>query len=220
MELKINIFALDRDPYVAASYHCDRHVVKMIVEYAQLLSTAHRQLDGTAAFVDWENRTRTVDESGKVLFDGGVKKHKPMLILEGETPYVDFDTETYGDDGNNTITVTTGTANLIGRLCYNCSKAFFASTKNAIRKFTPPKNSWRFFLQAPKRIPQGVMTPFALAMPDEYKVDDEILSYQNYYVGDKARFAKWTEPATVPKWFSRRVQDDESSFQRPSRVRS
>ena len=26
--------------------HCDKHVVKMILEYAQLLSTAHRVLDG------------------------------------------------------------------------------------------------------------------------------------------------------------------------------
>ena len=26
--------------------HCDKHVVKMIIEYAQLMSTAHRILDG------------------------------------------------------------------------------------------------------------------------------------------------------------------------------
>lgn len=40
----MNIFLLDKDPLVAAKLHCDKHVVKMIVEYAQLLSTAHRQL--------------------------------------------------------------------------------------------------------------------------------------------------------------------------------
>lgn len=28
-----------------AEYHCDKHVVKMMVEYAQLLSTAHRVVD-------------------------------------------------------------------------------------------------------------------------------------------------------------------------------
>lgn len=38
----MNIFFLDRDPVAAASYHCDKHVVKMIVETAQLLSTALR----------------------------------------------------------------------------------------------------------------------------------------------------------------------------------
>ena len=42
----MNIFFLDRYPHVAARYHCDKHVVKMIIETAQLLSTAHRVLDG------------------------------------------------------------------------------------------------------------------------------------------------------------------------------
>ena len=42
----MNIFYLDRDPVKAAQYHSDKHVVKMILESAQLLSTAHRVLDG------------------------------------------------------------------------------------------------------------------------------------------------------------------------------
>lgn len=42
----MNIFVLDNDPEMAAKYHCDKHVVKMILEYAQLMSTAHRELDG------------------------------------------------------------------------------------------------------------------------------------------------------------------------------
>ena len=42
----MNIFYLDRDPAKCAAMHCDKHVVKMILEYAQLLSTAHRVLDG------------------------------------------------------------------------------------------------------------------------------------------------------------------------------
>ena len=36
----MNIFYLDHDPRLAAQYHCDRHVVKMILESAQLLCTA------------------------------------------------------------------------------------------------------------------------------------------------------------------------------------
>lgn len=42
----MNIFYLDEKPSVCAAYHNDKHVVKMILEYAQLLSTAHRVLDG------------------------------------------------------------------------------------------------------------------------------------------------------------------------------
>lgn len=42
----MNIFYLDEDPRAAAKAHCDKHCVKMILETAQLLSTAHRELDG------------------------------------------------------------------------------------------------------------------------------------------------------------------------------
>lgn len=45
----MNIFYLDSNPANAAVYHCDKHVVKMIVETAQLLSTAHHVLDGDDA---------------------------------------------------------------------------------------------------------------------------------------------------------------------------
>ena len=44
----MNIFYLDRDPEIAAQMMCDKHVVKMILESAQMLSTAHRVLDGDA----------------------------------------------------------------------------------------------------------------------------------------------------------------------------
>lgn len=33
----MNIFILDRDPAIAASYQCNKHVVKMILETAQML---------------------------------------------------------------------------------------------------------------------------------------------------------------------------------------
>jgi hypothetical protein len=36
----VNIFVLDLDPARAAEYHCDKHLVKMPIEYAQMLCTA------------------------------------------------------------------------------------------------------------------------------------------------------------------------------------
>ena len=38
----MNVFWLDYDLKTNATYYCDKHVVKMILEYAQLLSTACR----------------------------------------------------------------------------------------------------------------------------------------------------------------------------------
>ena len=41
----MNIFYLSSCPQEAAESHNDKHCVKMILEYAQMLSTAHRELD-------------------------------------------------------------------------------------------------------------------------------------------------------------------------------
>lgn len=47
----MNIFYIDKDPRVAAKAMTNKHVVKMILESAQLLSTAHRLLDGYEAII-------------------------------------------------------------------------------------------------------------------------------------------------------------------------
>ena len=41
----MNIFILDDTPKRCAQQHCDKHVVKMILETAQILSTAHVIID-------------------------------------------------------------------------------------------------------------------------------------------------------------------------------
>lgn len=40
----MNIFYLDSDVEKCAQYHCDKHVVKMILEYSQLLCSVHWSL--------------------------------------------------------------------------------------------------------------------------------------------------------------------------------
>ena len=42
----MNIFFLDENPIQISMMMCDKHNVKMILESAQMLSTAHRVLDG------------------------------------------------------------------------------------------------------------------------------------------------------------------------------
>jgi len=43
----MNIFVLSMNQHEAARYHCDKHVVKMVLETAQLLCTAHHMLEGS-----------------------------------------------------------------------------------------------------------------------------------------------------------------------------
>lgn len=39
----MNIFVLDKSPLYAAEYHCDSHVVKMVLETAQIMSAVHHR---------------------------------------------------------------------------------------------------------------------------------------------------------------------------------
>ena len=66
----MNIFVLDINPKTAAQMQCDKHVVKMIVESAQMLSTAHRMLDGYA-----EKRP---SKSGKTMVNYWVHPRQEM----------------------------------------------------------------------------------------------------------------------------------------------
>ena len=51
----MNIFYLHENPKICAEMHLDKHASKMCIEYAQLLSTAHRVLDGT----EYYGKTKT-----------------------------------------------------------------------------------------------------------------------------------------------------------------
>ena len=46
------------------------------------------------------------------------------------------------------------------------------------------------------------LTPFALAMPDEYKSDDAVESYRRYYMSpEKQRIASWNKKREKPEWY-------------------
>ena len=45
------------------------------------------------------------------------------------------------------------------------------------------------------------LTPFAQAMPEQYKVvGDAVTAYRNFYVAEKARFARWSR-RRPPAWY-------------------
>ena len=64
----MNIFHLHKVPKVCAEYHCDKHVVKMILETAQMLSTAYQKHCG----------------EDTNLYKHAYPKH-PMTIWKGES---------------------------------------------------------------------------------------------------------------------------------------
>jgi hypothetical protein len=50
-------------------------------------------------------------------------------------------------------------------------------------------------------IPDGKLTNFAQAMPDEYRNDNAVVAYRTYYRNDKKNFATW-KSGNVPYWWS------------------
>jgi len=54
-------------------------------------------------------------------------------------------------------------------------------------------------------IPDIGLTPQPKAMPDEYKEDDVVQSYRNYYNGEKIKFAKWKN-GYRPKWYKTEME--------------
>ncbi len=48
-------------------------------------------------------------------------------------------------------------------------------------------------------LPEGELTPFAQAMPDEYKHEDAVKAYRAYY--HSKTFAKWEKGTPAPDWW-------------------
>ena len=48
----MNLFRLHDDPKTAATMHCDKHIPKMVLETAQMLSTAWRMTEKDNDYAD------------------------------------------------------------------------------------------------------------------------------------------------------------------------
>jgi hypothetical protein len=84
----MNIFYLDSDPFEAATLQCDRHVVKMILESAQLLSTAHHELGSMAPYKSThKNHPSAVWVRRSYLHYAWLYKHFIGLCAEYEARY-------------------------------------------------------------------------------------------------------------------------------------
>ena len=64
--------------------------------------------------------------------------------------------------------------------------------------------SWKklagVLMKQPNNITQSnELSPFALAMPDQYKTDDPVESYRNYYLGEKRHLFRWKN-RNQPEW--------------------
>ena len=81
------------------------------------------------------------------------------------------------------------------------SKANFVWTLDLIEEL---HNEWRYRYGIPSddKFEEEGLTPFALAMPVEYKTEDPVESYRNYYMSEeKQKIASWNKRRGKPSWY-------------------
>ena len=181
----MNIFMLDTQASKAAKMHCDKHVVKMIIEYAQLLSTAHRYLDGTMEIGLSKTgrkakRWTLPDQREDVLYKCTHVNH-PSAVWARKS-YRNY----------------TWLYSLFMQCCleykHRYGKEHLTYKKLASALEFPPNNI--------TGRPDESCTPMLLAMPDEFKQPDAVKAYRSYYKTKQNNFKMgWTNRET-PKWFS------------------
>ena len=186
----MNIFYLDACPFAAAKMMVDKHVVKMILETAQLLSTAHRVLDGEMKIIPEKNK------SGKII-----NRKRWVLpddrndILYSAT-HINHPSDVWARRSNN---------NYIWLHCHFL--ALLQEYEYRYEKIHKSKTLLEPLRWLPDNIPVGPKTLMPLAMPDEYKTSDPVSSYRNYYKYGKNHLHAWKK-REKPTWMENNIADE------------
>ena len=172
----MNIFVLDNDAAASARMMCDKHVVKMIVESCQLLSTAHHVLDGDPLEVNTGKRRYTTHICTKKNICKAAMINHPCNVWTRNT-------------SENYLWVW---------------KHAYALCKEYTRRYGKVHSMESMLMNelyhCPINLPKGKLTEFVQAMPDQYKNDNTVVAYRQYYLAEKVRFAKW-KTGDMPNWF-------------------
>jgi hypothetical protein len=191
METGMNIFILDKDPVIAAQLQCDKHVVKMIVESAQMLSTAHRMLDGTIQIAPSKSGKRMVKHYR--LFDDAHLDETLYKAVHYKHP----------------CTVWTMESNLNYDWHWIHFKALCDEYTYRYGKVHSSERLLQPLRIRPKNIPKGKLTPFKLAMKanPECMLENAVLSYRAFYQTKQDRFKMvWTK-RSKPGWFQEKYSN-------------
>ena len=175
----MNIFYIDRDPRVCAEQMVDKHVVKMILETAQLLSTAHRILDGEEYVGQSPSgrkakRWRLPDDRETTLYSATHINHPSAVwCRQSKANYHWLYQHFLG---------------LLDEYTYRYGKTHkCAAMSDDLGQF-------------PQNIADKLGTAPTPAMAEEYIVSkDSLESYRNYYKQGKIHLHKWTK-RNPPEW--------------------
>ena len=180
----MNIFALDKNPTKAAQQHCDKHVVKMILESAQMLSTAHRILDGKLEM----RRSSTGKTMQKYWVLPDAREIHLYKAVHTKHPCTIWTMES---KENYTWHYRLFNA-LLDEYTYRYGKKHASAELN------------EYLIPLPNNMPNGRRTKFKLAMGSnpECMLEDPIESYRRFYETKQERFKMTWKKRETPKWFN------------------
>jgi hypothetical protein len=165
--------------------HISKHVVKMIIEYAQIMSTAHRVLDGEE-YTELSSNGRRV----KRWLLGDEREHRLMKASHMNHPSGIW----CRANRDNYIWLYEMWQQLCKEYTYRYGKIHACARLDDALCF-PPNN-----------IADGKFYGPTPAMPDDVKVPgDSMASYHNYYNKYKRGFASWQgriNSRPTPMWYT------------------
>lgn len=183
----MNIFVLDTDASLAATYHCDKHVVKMITEHNQMLGSVNHTARGA----------RTKKDIDREFIDTHFQDF-PRLDEKGFL-------KPYGIGyKNHPCTVWTGKS--LENYKWLCDLTIALCKEYTLRygKVHAGEIIVNWYSSNVPVFDRVEKTPFALAMPEHLKSADAVDSYRSYYASHKAKFAKWK--IKEPWWWSKHLE--------------
>jgi hypothetical protein len=168
----MNIFYIHKDPEVAAKAMTNKHVIKMILESAQLLCTAHRVLDGTQIMVKsksghnlkkWQHDNPDYD---KLLYKSTHVNHPSAIWVRESSENYTWLYKHFIALGNE-------------------YKQRYSKTHKSIEEL-------RFLLASPpKNIPHISQTPVRIAITNSaWHKSTPVESYRAYYINEKINTAE------------------------------
>jgi len=177
----MNIFYIDECPKQAAKWMVDKHVVKMILETAQLLSTAHRFVDGI--------ESDGISSSGRRKKIWVLRDNRENIMYQAT--HINHPSAIWARD---TLANYQWLWQHLKALCeeytYRYDKVHKVQSCGLMDMlYTPPYD-----------IKKYNMTKMPSAMDEEYRISNNpIKNYRNYYKFGKASLHKWTK-RQQPEW--------------------
>lgn len=166
----------------AAQWMVDKHVVKMILESAQLLSTAHRILDG----VEYIEKTKTGRNVKRWLL---LDQREPVLY---KATHINHPSAVWCRQSvSNYNWLADHMFALLNEYTYRYEKKHKIEGELSYLLQSPPNNlkDWEW-------------TEMPSAMDDKYKIsDDPLTNYRNYYKIGKENMHSWKK-RKPPEWIN------------------